>query len=188
MSGGIALLERAVTYTLGALAAVTPDALSRPTPCAGWDLRALLVHLNDGLVALHEAVELGHIAVDPPPGDRPGDGADLVSVVRANATGLLGAWTHAEGPGKVMIADLPITAAIVTSTGAVEIAVHGWDVARACGVRKPIPDALAEQLLPLSALLVTDQDRPVRFAAPVPLPASANPADLLLAHLGRDPS
>ncbi|WP_116024136.1 hypothetical protein [Thermomonospora umbrina] len=113
---------------------------------------------------------------------------DPVAALRANATRLLGAWTNSGGRAGVAIADLSITAAIVTTAGAVEIAVHGWDVAWSCGVHKPIPEALAEQLLPLSTLLVTDADRPTRFAAPVQPPPSPTTADLLLAHLGRNPT
>src|SRR2546423_11208778 len=64
-AGGIALLERAINYLLGSLRPVTPEALARPTPCAGWDLRALLAHLDDSLGALTEAVEAG--AAWPPP-------------------------------------------------------------------------------------------------------------------------
>jgi uncharacterized protein (TIGR03086 family) len=75
----------------------------------------------------------------------------------------------------------------VTSVGAVEIAVHGWDVAQACGHPRPIPPQLAKELLRLAPLLVTDADRPGRFAAPVAVPAHASPGDRLVAFLGRDP-
>jgi len=76
----------------------------------------------------------------------------------------------------------------VTSTGAIEIAVHGWDIARACGRDHPIPPALAEEMLELSAFLVTDADRPARFAAPVAVHAAAGPGEQLIAFLGRLPT
>src|SRR5256885_382564 len=66
---GITLLERAINYLLGSLLLVTPETLARPTPCAGWDLRALLAHLDDSLGALTEAVEAG--AVGPAGGGPP---------------------------------------------------------------------------------------------------------------------
>jgi uncharacterized protein (TIGR03086 family) len=69
----------------------------------------------------------------------------------------------------------------------VEIAVHGWDVAQACGRPRPIPPQLAEELLQLAPLLVTDADRPGRFAPPVAVPAGASPGDRLVAFLGRGP-
>jgi hypothetical protein len=69
----------------------------------------------------------------------------------------------------------------------VEVAVHGWDVARSCGAARRIPPALGEELLPLVELLVDDTDRPHRFAAPVDVRPDATAADRLLAHLGRRP-
>jgi hypothetical protein len=36
----VALLERAVGYTVGGLPPVTPGAMSNPTPCREWDLHA----------------------------------------------------------------------------------------------------------------------------------------------------
>jgi len=64
---------------------------------------------------------------------------------------------------------------------------HGWDVAHACGHPRPIPQHLAEELLLISPLLVTDADRPARFAAPVAVSPHAGPADRLVAFLGRCP-
>ena len=61
LTGGVALLERAMGYTLGNLRFVTPADMSRPTPCRDWDLRALLLHTNDSLLALHEAVAAHHV-------------------------------------------------------------------------------------------------------------------------------
>ena len=40
LSRDVALLERAMGYTLGSLVLVTPDDMANPTPCAAWDLRA----------------------------------------------------------------------------------------------------------------------------------------------------
>jgi uncharacterized protein (TIGR03086 family) len=181
--GGIALLERAVNYLLGNLLLVTPDALARPTPCMGWDLRALLTHLDDSLGALTEAVEAGAVGLDtagPPATGEP-------STVRAAATHLLGALAGARHRVEVSVGGRPLTTAIVTSTGAVEVAVHGWDVAQACGADRPIPRALADELLDLCTLLVTDLDRPARFAAAVAVSPHADSGDRLLAFLGRKP-
>jgi len=69
----------------------------------------------------------------------------------------------------------------------VEVAVHGWDVARACGQDRPLPPALAGELHELCILLVDDGDRPHRFGPEVELPSTANAGDRLLALLGRTP-
>jgi uncharacterized protein (TIGR03086 family) len=182
--GGVGLLERALSYTLGSLNLVTPEALSRPTPCRDWDLRALLVHMNDSLAALHQAVDVGRVDLVPSEEDRAGD---LVAVMRDRACRMIGSWTTADGGGAVSVHGCPLTTSIVTSTGALEITAHGWDVAQACGSPRPVPQLLAEELLSLAPLLVTDADRPVRFAPPQPVALGQGPAELLIAFLGRSP-
>ncbi|MER6942848.1 TIGR03086 family metal-binding protein [Nonomuraea sp. NPDC000554] len=197
--GGVALLERAVAYTLGALCLITPNTLTRPTPCAAWDVRALLHHLNDSFAALHQAAIAG--AVHPPNPNQAGEvervhvaggggvrcgPGDPVFALRRCASGLLGAWAGV-ARGRVVVGDCWLTSAMVAAVGAVEVAVHGWDVVRACGGSLPIPEPMAEELVDLAPLLVAPDDRPDRFAAPRPLPPHASAADRLLAFLGRDP-
>jgi uncharacterized protein (TIGR03086 family) len=187
LSGGVALLERAVSYTLGQLHAVTAADLSRPTPCLPWDLRVLLLHMDDSLAALAEALDVRHVGPCPGPGYGPADSAvSLVGALRDRACHLLGALAGA-GDDLVWVGGFPIPASVVTSAGAVDVAVHGWDVARACGRAGPIPEQLAVEMLEISPLLVSAADRPARFAAPVPVPAQASASDRLVAYLGRDP-
>jgi uncharacterized protein (TIGR03086 family) len=180
--GGVAVLERAVAYTLGSLALVTPEALGRPTPCRHWDLYDLLQHLQDSMAALQEAVDVGRVDRCPTPAV-----GDVILVARAQATRLLGSWANAGGPGAVCIEESPVTAPLVAGAGAIEVTVHGWDVAWACGVVRPIPDELADELLDLAVLFVRGRDRPGRFGLPVGVPADAGAGDRLLAFLGRHP-
>jgi uncharacterized protein (TIGR03086 family) len=203
LTGGVALLERAMAYTLGGLLLVTPDAMVAPTPCDGWDLRALLAHMNESLLTLHEAIAVGHLDLDIPdhgnpdldraagPGDPDahyGDPVlDPVSTLRSRACRMMAAWVAVDGPGEITIADRGLAPGIVAATGAVEVAVHGWDVARACGAARPLPAELAEQLIGLCRLVVDGDDRPARFGTPVAVPPYAGPSDQLLAFLGRTP-
>jgi uncharacterized protein (TIGR03086 family) len=180
--GGVGLLERAIDYTLGVLHTVPHTAMSAPTPCPRWDLRTLLGHLDESLLALHEAACLGHVrlaGVECVP-------EDPVAAVRERASRLLGAWTSTERTG-VTVGDAGLSTAILTTTGAVEVAVHGWDLARSVGRPRPIPPAFADELLALAPLLVSELDRPARFAAPVPVTARAAAGDRLVAFLGRHP-
>src|SRR5256714_1182122 len=135
---GITLLERAINYLLGSLLLVTPETLARPTPCAGWDLRALLAHLDDSLGALTEAVEAG--AVGPAGGPR---ATREPSTVRAAATHLLGALAGARDRVEGSVGGRPPTPAIVASTRAGEVARHGWDGAPACGPGRAPPAEVA---------------------------------------------
>lgn len=179
LTRGVGLLERAISYALGSVSAVTPECLARPTPCAEWDLRALLRHANESLGVLREGID-GAVFDDRP--------ADLVATFRDRACGLLGAWTTAGARDRpIAVGDLPLMASIVAGTGAIEIAVHGWDIFRACGQHNPIPPALAADMLAFSRLVVADTARAPQFAAPVAVPSSACPSDRLVAFLGRDP-
>jgi len=75
----------------------------------------------------------------------------------------------------------------MAATAALEIAVHGWDISRACGQRQPIPRALATSLLVIAPVLVPRTARHPLFAAPVTMPVTAGPSDRLAAFLGRTP-
>ncbi|HET7533253.1 MAG TPA: TIGR03086 family metal-binding protein [Nocardioidaceae bacterium] len=187
---GVELLDRAIAYTRGSLAVVTEDLMSAPTPCAGWDLRALLMHMDDSLVSLHEAGSVRRVRVDVPPAAPD----DIVVSLRTRACQLLAEWTADWATGAVggesrdvLVDGRPVTSPVLTSAGALEVVVHGWDVAVSCGVPRPIPDDLAAALLRLSPVLVTDADRPARFGPELTAPPGASSGERLLAFLGRDP-
>ena len=76
---------------------------------------------------------------------------------------------------------------MVVLTGAMEVGVHGWDIAVACGASRPLPAGLATVLLATAPLLVPAHTRPGLFADPVRLRDPARPGDELVAFLGRQP-
>jgi uncharacterized protein (TIGR03086 family) len=182
--GGVGLLERAVEYLLDTLKPVTPASLSNSTPCSDWDLRALLRHLDDSLTALAEAADAGVVGVHPASAES--TRTELIGTVSDRARAMVRSWTRTER-SLVAVNGWQLTSTIVVSTGALEVAVHGWDIARACGRHQPIPAQLAEDLLALSMVLVTERDRPVRFGPPVVVPPTASPSEQLVAFLGRRP-
>lgn len=178
LEGAVELLERSLGYTRVMLADVGPDNLHAPTPCAGWDLRRLLGHMDDALDAFTEAAA-GHVVVDPVPAT-----TERADALREKACALLGAWTQAR-PASVAVGDRELDAATLVATAALEITVHGWDVAQATGRGTPIPAELAQGLLPLARQVVGPDDRGSRFAEPAPTTTSTVPSDMLLAYLGR---
>jgi uncharacterized protein (TIGR03086 family) len=180
LRAGVAVLERAVAYCLGSLSLVTPALLSAPTPCARWDLQALLEHLIDSMAALQEAAELGSVTLTAPP---PATG--VIPLARDRATLLLGAWASAAKTFPVRVEHLTMSAPLVAGAGAIELATHGWDVAQACGSPRPIPPALADELLDLAVVLIRPADRPGCFSRPLPPPCEPSPGDRLLSFLGR---
>jgi uncharacterized protein (TIGR03086 family) len=185
-ANGVALLERAMGYTLGSLALVTPAAMRDPTPCRGWDLRTLLLHMNHSLATMHEAIAHGYLGIDDftgPDGLLTDPRTDPVVALEERGAVMLRAW--ADASGDVSVAGRPLSAGIVAGAGAVEVAVHGWDVSAACRADRPIPPVLADELHDLCLVLVGDGDRPLAFAGAVEVPPTAAPSDRLLGFLGR---
>jgi uncharacterized protein (TIGR03086 family) len=187
-SGALALLASAISYALAACVRVAPEEMTLPTPCTDWDLEALLAHLATSMADLESALRTGHLDVEPDdPATPDPDDDDPVEVLRDRAANLLFACYAHHGPDQfVLVGGLPLPTGIVTCAGAVEIAVHGWDVRAARGRGSPIPPALATQMLRLSPLLVTGREG--LFATPVQVPAQASPGDQLVAYLGRRPA
>jgi uncharacterized protein (TIGR03086 family) len=181
------MLEPSIGYALGVILAVTPDLLSRPTPCGEWDLRMLLRHASESLAVIGEGIGTGRVCLEPAAED--GDlAADPARAFRDRACQLLDAWTGSGHERQVIeIADCPLAASVMAAAAALEVAVHGWDISRACGQRLPIPPALATDLLTVAPVLVPRVGRSPLFAAPVNVPATAGPSDQLAAFLGRAP-
>jgi uncharacterized protein (TIGR03086 family) len=189
----VRLLEQAVAYNLASVAEVRPAALRRPTPCAAWDLEHLLLHLRESMAALREAADLGSVTLLPReerPDSSPGGG--LAGVVREDAEALLDGWRRwAQQPGApyacVRVAGMPLPGDTAAFVGALELAVHGWDIAQACGRPRPIPAPLALAVLRRAPLVADPSTRPVLFAPPLAVPPQACPSDRLVAYLGRAP-
>ncbi len=176
-----ALLERAVAYNRACLGLLPRAAVDAPTPCAGWSLVRLLQHLDDSLAAFTEAAETGYVAPAGPTEPHP---AMLATSLRDRSGRLLGAWAHEPGRSHVHVGAGQIDTSLLAATGALEITVHGWDVARACREDRPIPEELATALLAMATLLVGTAP-PASFAPPYDVPGTADASVRLLALLGR---
>ncbi len=187
-SGATGLLAGAIGYMLSVCALIGPGDMALRTPCADWDLGMLLAHLSDSMADLETAIRTGILDLE-----RPRDHAvgDPVETLRDQAAELLCAAYGYGGPERfVAVGGLPVPVGLVACTGAVKIAVHGWDVSAARGgadggEARPIPAVLATRLLRLGPLLVTGREG--LFAVPVDVPAQAGPGDRLVGYLGRRP-
>jgi uncharacterized protein (TIGR03086 family) len=184
----VELLERAIGYTRASLLLVTEADLGRPTPCRGWLLHDLLTHMDDSLEAMAAAAQATALSLVP--SRPPGDSSDLLDSICHRARGLLAHWHPADDlrPGDdVALGELWLSRELLGSVGALEIALHGWDVAEAIGRPRSIPPGLAMDLWPVARDHITDDDRPFRFAQPVEVSDWATPTARLLAHSGRSP-
>jgi uncharacterized protein (TIGR03086 family) len=183
----VELLERAVGYTRASLVLVTEGDLGRPTPCRGWVLHDLLTHMDDSLEAMAVAAQATSLSLVP--SNPPTDSSDLLDSICDRARSLLAHWHPVDSTldpsADVALGDRWLSRELLGSVGALEVALHGWDVAEAIGQPRSIPPGLAMDLWPVARDHITEADRPFRFARPVEVSDWATPTARLLAHAGR---
>lgn len=175
----ITLFEQAATYALETLAEVSPADLDRPTPCEGWDVRAVVLHLADVADAVIDLTATGELVMPPPRGV---DTPSPVSVAGQRVRALQHTLTTLSSRGEQVD---PLAGA--AQGGANELAAHGWDIVTALGLPRPIPDHTATGLLALVEGSLDDAARGTNFAPAVPVPATATPSERFVAYLGRRP-
>jgi uncharacterized protein (TIGR03086 family) len=179
-------LAQAISYALRAVHDVTPSLLRRPTPCHAWDLDTLLRHASESLAALCEGIGTATISLFPAT-QRDGTG-DPARVFHDQARRLRQAWaTTGRRRELINIAGSPLPVSLMEAAGALEIAIHAWDISQASGHYWPIPPALASHLLAIAPLLVPPTGRHPLFAAPVAVPPDTSPSGQLVAFFGRTP-
>jgi uncharacterized protein (TIGR03086 family) len=177
------VLDSAVTWTHDCLQLARSSPLDVPTPCAEWDLGQLLTHMEDSLLALGEAAEHGRV----PLRDlalHGGKGPSVDRVIQIGC-GTRAAWHVRVTSAPISIRDLSLGRDTTLLVGALEVAVHGWDVARATGQDRRIPEDLAVRLYDVASAVVTPGERGSRFGPDIEVPPSAPTSTRLLAHLGR---
>jgi uncharacterized protein (TIGR03086 family) len=184
----INLLERAAAGTLRAVQEVRPDQYDAPTPCPGWDVRALLNHLlagNEYFAALARGER-------PDPAlwtsDHLADG-DPAARYDASSKAAVEAW---RSPGALdRVAPLPSGAPgpRLFDVYLMETAIHGWDLAKATGQPATLDDPVAQAVYDRWYGRVPDEVRQGgRVVGPeVESSPDAPLTDRLLAYLGRTP-
>jgi len=183
----VALLERALDQTAVLIAAIEPGQAGLATPCAGWDVQALVNHLAGPAMRNFLVAARGETTDWTAPAEAI-DG-DWAAVFRERAAPLRTTWRAADldrlvsGPGGEaplrFSADQQIT----------ELAVHDWDLARATGQEAGLDPALAEHALGWSRGLLRPEFRgpDKMFGVEVPVAEDAPAYDRLAGWFGRDP-
>ena len=200
MENILELHRRAVAGTRPVVDRISPADLDLPTPCAGWDLRALLEHMtgqDHGFAAAVRAARTGgevDVAAFAP---RPLGPTPAVTV----ATGLdevVAAFAEAADlEARVLLPEfgtrLPLP--IVAGMHLVDTLVHGWDVAAAIGAQAGFTAGLDTEVvtaaLAMSEQVPDDASREAPgapFGHALPAPADADPWTRTLTLLGRDPA
>ncbi|MFI6491630.1 TIGR03086 family metal-binding protein [Streptomyces sp. NPDC050564] len=186
---GIALLTRAHTYLREVVAAVPGEAWGSPTPCSEWTVRQVLNHARLDQQAYGAAIT----GVGRPDSD-PFQPADLLDAdVQAALDKVLRDVedTYAGLPadaGEVATPLGPLPLRLAAAAGAMDAAVHAWDIAVATGQDASLDEELAEGIWAAAERLVDHLRNSYGvFAAAREAPEGCSRAEALLAFLGRDP-
>jgi uncharacterized protein (TIGR03086 family) len=178
---------RAVRTSVAVVAAVTPDDLGRPTPCAEWTLAELLAHMtvqHRGFAAAARGAgadpAVWQVRPDPDPVASYTDAADDVVAAFGSARD---DFALAEF-GATFPADQAIGFHFI------DYVVHGWDVARALGLDYELDPDLAGPALEI-ARAVPDGEARLRpgaaFGPSLRTPPDAGAMAEILTRLGRSP-
>ena len=163
-------------------AGVAPGALGRPTPCAEWDVAALMTH------AFGVVDALGSVAGGGVPAAFVLDRGAPAAQFRTIADRTMAAWRSSGVMEREMNGGAgPMPGAAYASINLLDTLTHSWDVAKATGQDPAIDEALAAFTLGVCEQLIAPQIRPGRFADPVAVATGASSLDRLVAFLGRTP-
>ncbi len=175
------------------VAHIPDDALSRPTPCPAYSLGDLIEHVGGLALAFTAAARKERNAYTEmaPAGDASRLGADWRERIPRDLTALAQAWADpGTWTGMTRIAGNDSPAGVVGLVLADELAVHGWDVARASGQAYACePDILEAALKFLRMFASPDApDGPVvPFGPARTLLDEAPLLDRVVGMAGRDP-
>ncbi|MFC3893823.1 TIGR03086 family metal-binding protein [Lentzea rhizosphaerae] len=175
------LLDRARDHALPVIANIGDDDLTKPTPCADYDVRALLDHL------LHVVVEFQKLAVkqDADFSHTPNYPAWRAQFPSETAK-LVEAWGQ-PGADEGVAGSMNMPAQTVGGMALLDLTIHASDLAQATGQDfEPDPEVFAEveKLVEQMGPMAVEWNV---FKAAVDAPADASPMQRLLARTGRDP-
>ncbi|MGW1216167.1 TIGR03086 family metal-binding protein [Streptomyces sp. NPDC002499] len=180
------LLAMARGPAVAVVVGISDASLVAPTPCAEYDVKALVNHLFQVVVqfqrlAVKEASDFGETP------DRVGEGPDWRERFAGEADRLVAAWS-APGAEEGTTGAMDMPARLVGSMALLDLTVHVWDLARATGQEYPdADDAIVAQLTDTVAELAPTAKKMGVFGEPVRAPEGASAFERLLAGTGRDP-
>jgi uncharacterized protein (TIGR03086 family) len=183
-------LAAAFASTRAVMLNVTPAEYDKPTPCASWDVRALINHIVAGSHYFAATARAGEPPTQVEPPDFTED--DPLLAFDAGITATLTAFAAPDVGSKTItlpFGTMPGAAFMRIAT--VDTFAHGWDLAKATGQDADLAPDLALELLAGARESLPDAlrgpDGECPFGPVVEVPDSAPAADQLAAFLGRKP-
>jgi uncharacterized protein (TIGR03086 family) len=179
----IDLHRRALDAVRPIVARVRPADLDRPTPCAGWDLRALLSHMigQDHGFAAAVLADVSSEAFAPR--------GPTVEAHEAGAAAVVAAFAAADPTRQVLLAELgrrfPFSS--VVGFHLLDTLVHGWDVAASLDMGVDYDEDLITVAQAQAELVPDGPARTTAFGPILAITDEATAWARTLALLGRDP-
>ncbi|MFI6321731.1 TIGR03086 family metal-binding protein [Nonomuraea sp. NPDC050556] len=171
------LLRQAADRTVTVVRQVRPEQFDQPTPCADWNVKQLITHLEwiaDLFAALADKGQM------PPQGEYAGDFPARVEVA-------LAAWENPDAwEGVSTGLGQPQAKVAVMFLG--DLVTHGWDLAAATGQPYEVEEEAAELVHAFSVSMGAMAQENHVYSERVTVPDDAPALDRMLGISGRDPA
>ncbi|MGW7076721.1 TIGR03086 family metal-binding protein [Streptomyces sp. NPDC054866] len=182
------LLKAATTHAVPVVRAIPEERLDAPTPCAEYDVKALVNHLLQVIVQFQALAAKQDSDFSGSP-DYVAEGPDWRDRFADEAGKLVAAWA-APGADEGTTGAMSMPAKTVGCMALLDLTVHAWDLARATGQEyEPAPESIGVVAVlreTVAGLGPTARKMGV-LGEPVAAPEEASELERLLAETGRDP-
>ncbi|MFF1715275.1 TIGR03086 family metal-binding protein [Streptomyces sp. NPDC058268] len=182
------LLKAATTQAVPVVRAIPDDRLAAPTPCAEYDVKALVNHLLQVIVQFQALAAKQNSDFGDSP-DYVAETPDWRGRFADEAGKLVAAWA-APGAEEGTTGAMDMPARTVGCMVLLDLTVHAWDLARATGQDyEPAPESsgVVAALRESVANLGPTARKMGVFGEPLPVPEGASELERLLAETGRNP-
>jgi len=187
-------VREASELAAGPLRAVRPDQLTAATPCADYDVRAVVDHLAWAAVlsqrsATRTPFEHDWSSLTPAPFLDGLPVGQWAAAVPAELDTAADAWADpAAWQGETLMGTAAMPASTVGPMMLAEFVLHGWDLARGIGAPYEVPADLGEAVLAAVEPLAQMGRDGGWYGPEVPVPADAPAFERALGLTGRDPA
>jgi uncharacterized protein (TIGR03086 family) len=188
-TGSVDLLARTLAQTGAIIDRVRPEQATLPTPCVAWDVRALVNHVVHDVQQFTVTAHGGEWA----PSDADVIGDDWAGAYRQAASSLLAAWRRPgalDQPVRLPFGEFPAIWRVGQQIA--DLAVHGWDIAKATGQPTDLDPEVGQLALDwggenLKPQFRGDEASGRSFGTEVAVADDAPLYDRLAGFFGRDP-
>lgn len=167
---------------------VTPDQLDAPTPCPGWDVRALVNHLTLWSAFRSETAARKQPADETHSEDTNFTQDDWAETFAAQLDRATAAWAEPGATdGDTGLAGGSMPATVIAAMMLGELVVHGWDLATATRQELSVDPEVLAAVREFGITMGPMARQMGAFGDEVPVPEAAPPLDRVLGMVGRDP-